>query len=238
MFIVVILCFLCSILLLPYLYKNGTLSQGFFEIQRQYNLYEERRRYERQKDLEEQRLLEEQRQRRYVERKQYQFAIEQSFQEERRKCMKQRRKYEERRHEERRYVEFPPINVSKRSKGETECMLVLEELFNTKFHTVRPYLLNFPETNRNLELDCYNSELKLAVEYNGRQHYQWPNFPGVTREKFYSQVRRDRFKLRKCNEYGIYLIVVPYTVKLRDIYRYILMRIPYHLHRKLERTTF
>ncbi len=124
---------------------------------------------------------------------------------------------------------FKPIRVPKRSMGETECMLVLEELFNTKFHTVRPFFLKFPETGRNLELDCYNSELRLAVEYMGSQHYRWPSFPGFTREQFYSQHRRDHFKIEKCNEYGIHLITVPYTVKLEDIRNYILEKIPYRL---------
>nr|QBK93917.1 MAG: restriction endonuclease [Pithovirus LCPAC406] len=124
---------------------------------------------------------------------------------------------------------FRPIRVSKRSKGEAECILVLELLFNTEFHTVRPFFLKFPETCRNLELDCYNSELRLAIEYNGRQHYKWPNFPNVTKEQFYSQCGRDCFKVKRCNEYGIYLIIVPYTIKLEDIYGYILTRIPYTL---------
>ncbi len=125
------------------------------------------------------------------------------------------------------------IKVGKRSKGETECLSVLNDLFNKPFYTVRPPFLKSTETGKNLELDCFNPELKLAVEYSGRQHFEWPSFPNFTKEQFLSQIRRDRFKRMKCDEYGVYLITVPYTVKLEDIYEYILDRIPYTLDRYL-----
>ncbi|XP_026331166.1 uncharacterized protein LOC113238558 [Hyposmocoma kahamanoa] len=61
------------------------------------------------------------------------------------------------------------------SKGEKICVAHLEERFpGRKFpkHKTLRWLTN-PETGRHLELDCYNEELRLAVEYNGRQHYEF-----------------------------------------------------------------
>ena len=91
-------------------------------------------------------------------------------------------------------VIYKPVKVAKRSKGEAECMSVLHRLFGKPFDTVRPDFLKSTETGRNLELDCYNDELKLSVEYNGIQHYNYPSFPGFTKEQFYDQIRRDRYK--------------------------------------------
>ncbi len=117
----------------------------------------------------------------------------------------------------------------KRSKGEDECVRVLENLFDRKFKRVRPSFLRSPETGRNLELDCYNEELKLAIEYNGRQHYKHPSFPGFTEEQFKSQLQRDRFKRERCNELGIYLITVPYHIRISDIEEYIVRLLPHTL---------
>ena len=58
------------------------------------------------------------------------------------------------------------------SKGEQKCKETLEKIYGKEFLCVRPDFLRNPETNRKLELDCYNEELKLAVEYNGIQHYK------------------------------------------------------------------
>ncbi len=116
--------------------------------------------------------------------------------------------------------------VIKCSKGEAECRRCLEEMFGLPFSRVRPAFLKNPETSRKLELDCYNESLKLAVEYNGIQHYMYPNFTGQSYEKFLAQLRRDTFKVEECDRRGVYLITVPYTVKIGDIYSYIRDRMP------------
>jgi hypothetical protein len=46
--------------------------------------------------------------------------------------------------------------------------LTLEILTGYRFKSVRPGWLENPLTGRNLELDCYNEYLKLALEYNGK----------------------------------------------------------------------
>lgn len=120
-----------------------------------------------------------------------------------------------------------PYNAkSKKSKGEEICCSVMEKIYGMPFYTVRPNFLKNPETGRNLEIDCYNPELKIGVEYNGKQHYIFPNFTGMSKEEFYNQLRRDRFKRESCDANGIYLITVPYTVKHQDIENYIRERLP------------
>lgn len=112
------------------------------------------------------------------------------------------------------------------SHGERICRQTLEEHYKTPFKNVRPDWLKNPETKRNLELDCYNEELGVAVEYNGIQHYQWPNFTRQTRAEFLEQVRRDNFKVERCRREGVYLLIVPYHVQHSKIPEYILSRLP------------
>src|SRR5665648_148 len=95
-------------------------------------------------------------------------------------------------------------------KSEEKCRNILETLFNSEFPSVRPDFLKNPETKRKLELDCYNEELKLALEYSGKQHYIFPNHFHKTKEDFLKQIRRDDYKKRVCIYKGVKLIVVPY----------------------------
>ncbi len=119
-----------------------------------------------------------------------------------------------------------PRKSSKRSKGETICCQTLEQIYGAPFDTVRPNWLKNPETGMNLELDCYNDDLRLAVEYNGIQHYVWPNFTRQSYDDFVKQVRRDRFKVDTCDINGVYLITVPYNVPHELIPRYIQWYLP------------
>jgi len=107
----------------------------------------------------------------------------------------------------------------KESKGEAECRRVLQYLFKKPFGNERPDFLRNPVTggNFNLELDCFDRELKLAVEYNGVQHYKYIPFFHKNKEAFLNQKYRDDMKRRMCKENGITLIEVPNTVKLKDI---------------------
>lgn len=109
------------------------------------------------------------------------------------------------------------------SKGETECRKVLEYIFRKPFNKARPDFLRNPVTggNFNLELDCYNESLRLAVEYNGAQHYKYIPYFHRNKEHFVNQKYRDDMKRRICREKGICLIEVPYTVKNKDIYSYL-----------------
>lgn len=115
--------------------------------------------------------------------------------------------------------ERPPPSES---KGELECRRVLEAIYNKPFPKIRPNMLRNPVTSSdmndvNLELDCYNDDLKLAVEYNGIQHYKYIPFFHKNKEAFQNQKYRDHMKRELCKKNGITLIEVPYTVKVEDI---------------------
>lgn len=105
------------------------------------------------------------------------------------------------------------------SSGEKECRRVLQYLFNKPFTNQRPDFLRNPVTggNYNLELDCYDSDLRLAVEYNGVQHYRYIPYFHKNKESFLNQKYRDELKRRMCRENGVTLIEVPNTVKVDDI---------------------
>ena len=110
----------------------------------------------------------------------------------------------------------------KESKGELECKEAAQRIFKKKFIKIRPDYLRNDETGHNLELDVFNDEIGLAIEYSGQQHYKYIPYFHKNYEAFLKQVKRDEMKERKCKENGIKLIVVPYTVKLEDIEDYIL----------------
>lgn len=109
----------------------------------------------------------------------------------------------------------------KESKGEIICRKVAEILFNKKFDKVRPEILKNDVTKHNLELDIYNDELKLAIEYSGRQHYEYVPFFHKNYEAFLNQRYRDEMKKNKCKEAGITLIEVPYKIKHEEIPQFI-----------------
>jgi hypothetical protein len=118
-------------------------------------------------------------------------------------------------------------SVPKESKGEKECRRVLRNLFNRPFDKARPDILRNPVTGGdfNLELDCYDPELKIAVEYNGIQHYKFSPFFHSNKEAFQNQKYRDYMKREMCAKNGIKLIEVPYTVKIENIESYILQQL-------------
>ena len=118
----------------------------------------------------------------------------------------------------------PRKGAPRYSKGEIECRRVLEYLFpGNKFPSSRPDFLrnNVTGGNYNLELDCFNEQLRIAVEYNGIQHYKFSNFFHRNKDQFENQKYRDELKRRMCKENGILLITVPYDVKLENIKSFI-----------------
>lgn len=119
------------------------------------------------------------------------------------------------------------------SKGEQICRETMERIYGVPFINTRPKWLKNPTTNRNLELDCYNDKLKLAVEYNGIQHYKWCSFAKQTYSDFREQIRRDRIKVELCEQHGVYLIVVPYNVTLSQIPTYIMYHLPEIVRKRL-----
>ena len=97
-------------------------------------------------------------------------------------------------------------------KNEKRCRAILEKLFGKPFPSVRPKWLKNPGTKRNLEIDMYCHELRLGVEYDGKQHTQMTSFHRDKRELLY-QMKKDQYKDKKCKELGVTLLRVPYWAK-------------------------
>jgi hypothetical protein len=112
----------------------------------------------------------------------------------------------------------------KESKGERKCREVLENVLfpGYYFPNQRPNFMKNSVTGENLELDMYNEQLQLAVEYNGKQHYEYiPFFHNNSKDNFRTQQYRDLMTKDLCVKNNIHLIEVPYTVKLENIEKYI-----------------
>jgi hypothetical protein len=120
-----------------------------------------------------------------------------------------------------------PIKIKRgktESKGEKECRRVLEKIFNKPFLSVRPDFLKNPVTGNehNLEIDCYNEDLKLGVEYNGVQHYKYVSFFHKNKEHFLNQKYRDEMKKNMCKDNDITLIEVPYYIAIDEIEKFLI----------------
>jgi len=78
---------------------------------------------------------------------------------------------------------------------------------------------------KNLELDIFCKKLKFAIEYNGKQHYEYNTyFHNGNIENFHKQQERDKFKKKRCEEEGVYLIIIPYKYDCRneeELYKHI-----------------
>ena len=111
-----------------------------------------------------------------------------------------------------------PRTPPKMSKGESICKAYLQRRFNKPFTNQRPKYMFNSVTGKSLELDCYNKDLGLAVEYNGKQHYEYiPFLHKNNKLNFVYPQYRDKLKREVCQKLGIRLISVPYTVSNKDI---------------------
>ncbi len=111
------------------------------------------------------------------------------------------------------------------SKGERECRRVLEKYFRAPFPNTRPFWLHSQITGQPSEIDCLNETLKIGCEYNGAQHYKFVKQFHKNYEAFKNQQYRDLIKYRACEDRGIRLILVPFTVKHEDIENFIMEKL-------------
>lgn len=123
-------------------------------------------------------------------------------------------------------VPSPTKKPGGKKLNEKECRRIFEKYFDKEFPSVFPEEIVNPETGSRLELDGYNRELQLAFEYNGMQHYVYPNCFHKTEEQFLSQIRRDAYKKNRCQSLGIHLVIIPYTIKFVNLEEFILKSIP------------
>lgn len=118
-----------------------------------------------------------------------------------------------------------PVPVA--ASGEAETKAALERILGAPFVKVRPaWLRNTVHgTGRNLEIDCFNEELGIAVEFSGTQHFTFPNPFDHTLAAFTARLQRDAFKRQVCEARGLVFIVVPYTVPRKDIQAFLLQEL-------------
>lgn len=115
--------------------------------------------------------------------------------------------------------------------GESKCKFILETIFNKKFIKTRKIIDN------GLELDMYNEELNLGLEYNGAQHYKEHDKYFHKYGGFEEQQERDKYKLKFCLDNNINLIIVPYTVKGDELIGFIynkLLELNYNIIDRLD----
>ena len=123
--------------------------------------------------------------------------------------------------------------IANESKGEKACRKFLKKYFGLPFKSCKPHYLRNPESPACLEYDCYEGSLRLAVEYQGKQHYEYvPFFHRNGISDFYEQQRKDELKVLLSEKVRVWLIRVPYTTPDEDIGEYITERLPLHLKKK------
>lgn len=101
-------------------------------------------------------------------------------------------------------------------KMEKKCRAIVESIFNKSFPSVRPSWLRNPRTNKRLEIDMFNANIRtpigkgLGFEYDGVQHSQYtPFYHRKGPHEFVDQCKRDRHKDKVCKEKGVLLIRIP-----------------------------
>jgi len=102
-------------------------------------------------------------------------------------------------------------------RGERTCAEYLEKFFGHKFIKVRPKNLINPKTNKKLEFDGYCKELNIAFEYQGRQHYVYPNHCHTNKEKYFTQLKIDEVKRQYCKKNNIILLEIKQFGDIRNL---------------------
>ena len=124
-------------------------------------------------------------------------------------------------------LKLSKIVETKYNGKEKICKSILDAYFRNlplKFSSVWREDIRNPLTGRKLQLDLYADIVHknwkgLALEYQGPTHYHYPNWTGVSKEKFLLSADRDSYKKKRCKELQICLLEIPYTVpdsKLSD----------------------
>jgi hypothetical protein len=105
------------------------------------------------------------------------------------------------------------------SRSERIARAYFEQIFENKFPVTHPRWLRVNNA-RPMQLDGYNDDLKLAFEYQGKQHYDHSDF-------YHSKVslkaiqKRDRLKKQICKRHGILLIRIPWNMRWASLIPYL-----------------
>ena len=103
--------------------------------------------------------------------------------------------------------------------SERICRKIFETIFKKEFPKACPeWLIN--ERGNLLELDGYNPELRIAFEYQGRQHFEYDPHFYTSEEEFEQRKTVDQLKRELCEKNGITLFDIPCTVKYEQMQDY------------------
>lgn len=95
--------------------------------------------------------------------------------------------------------------------GEEISRAYFESIFKMSFISIRPPWLKYSKYN--LQLDGYCKELNIAFEHNGSRHNKRHIYFHNKDSDLSKQIARDSFKINKCKELGIKLIIIPEIFK-------------------------
>lgn len=118
--------------------------------------------------------------------------------------------------------EATPNNVKNHGSWCPHCRVNIgEELVRAALREAFPEK-EFERTRREpwmegLELDGYNEELRLAFEYQGRQHYERVKHFQQEDGDFEAQQERDALTEERCQDEFVTLLVIPHTIGFRAI---------------------
>jgi hypothetical protein len=73
-----------------------------------------------------------------------------------------------------------------------------------------------------MELDGFNSSWALAFEHNGLQHYEIDGYLTVHLTQLETRLADDADKIRLCQEHGVSLIIVPFSIPWKQIESFVL----------------
>ena len=90
--------------------------------------------------------------------------------------------------------------------SEKTILKFLNEHTKYEWKSVFPSWLKYKK--RNCQIDAYCEELKVGIEIQGRQHFEFPNYWHKTKRDFIDQQLRDQFKKDKCKELKVKLLEI------------------------------
>jgi len=101
-----------------------------------------------------------------------------------------------------------------RYKSQERLTRILESLFNMRAETEKTFPWLRSPRGAALRIDIYFPQLSLAVEYNGKQHAEFPNYFHKTAKDFRYAAMCDAWKYKALTDRGIRLIVFTYKDKI------------------------
>lgn len=111
-------------------------------------------------------------------------------------------KIKQRKNERRNYLGLPLMGI-KQHYNETKLFVYISSLFKSE-----EIIRNSRSFLDGLQLDIFIPSLKVAFEYQGCQHFIYPNYYHKTKEEFELQQFRDNRKKELCNKNGIILVEI------------------------------